>query len=142
VYDPYGGEPPPKQTYRIEHEERGLEICGICGAIRNMGYVEITNPNLELRIEVPYIALHYMEQGSFSHFGYYQDEGGLLHYGRIDIVLLAKALEMPRHCGDLGTIYLPGDLNEDCSENLKDIAEVANRWLECTDPERDECEGL
>ena len=142
VHDPYGGDPAPKQTYKIEHEVRGDEDCGICGAPRNMGYVEIINPQLHLRIEIPFISIHYMEHGSLSYFGYYQDEGGLLHYGRIDIVLLAKVLEMPRHCGDLGTIYLPGDLNEDCSENFKDIAEVANRWLECTDPGRDECDKL
>jgi hypothetical protein len=142
VYDPNGGDLPPKQTYKVEHEQRGVEVCGICGATRNMGYVEIINPQSGLRIEVPFISIHYMEHGSFSHFGYYQDEGGLLHYGRIDIVLLAKVLEIPRRCGDLGTIYLPGDLNEDCSKNLKDIAEVANRWLGCTDPGRDECDKL
>jgi hypothetical protein len=135
VYDPYGGEPPPKQTYKVEHEARGEETCHICAAAINMGFVEIINPQLELRIEVPFISLHYMEHTSFSY-------AGSINIGRVDVPLLVKILEMPRHCGDLGTIYLPGDLNEDCSENLKDIADVANRWLECTDPERDECEGL
>lgn len=142
VYEPYGGDPPPKQTYRVEHEARGDEDCGICGAPRNMGYVEIINPQLGLRIEIPYISIHYMEHGSFSHFGYYQYEGDLLHYGRIDIVLLAKVLQMPRRCGDLGTTYLPGDLNEDCSENFKDFAEFADRWLQCTDPNRNEDDKL
>jgi len=142
VHDPYGGNPPPKETYKIEHEARGLETCGICGAIRNMGYVEIINPQLHLSIEVPFISIHYMEQGSFSHFAYEFYAHELLHAGRIDVPLLVKILEMPRRCGDLGTIYLPGDLNGDCSENFKDIAEVTDKWLECTDPGRDECDKL
>lgn len=142
VHDPYGGDPPPKETYKIEHEARGLETCGICGAPRNMGYVEIINPQLHLSIDVPFISIHYMEQGSFSHFAYDFYTYHLRHAGRIDVPLLARILEMPRRCGDLGTVYLPGDLNEDCSENFKDIAEVADKWLECTDPGRDECDKL
>ena len=142
VHDPYGGDPPPKETYKIEHEARGEEICGICGAIRNMGYVEIINPQLHLSIEVPFISIHYMEQGSFSHFAYEFYAYHLQHAGRINVPLLVKILAMPRRCGDLGTIYLPGDLNEDCSENFKDIAEFADKWLECTDPGRDECDKL
>ena len=136
VYDPYSGDPPPKQTYKVDYFQRGLEQCGVCGAMRNMGWWQIINPKLEISIDVPDIVCHYMEHGSFSYAG---DVHGK---GRIDLPLLVKILEMPRHCGDLGTIYLPGDLNEDCSENFKDIAEVANRWLECTDPGRDECDKL
>lgn len=136
VHDPYGGDPPPKQTYKVNFFQRGLEQCGVCGAMRNMGWWQVINPKLGLSIDVPDIVCHYMEHGSFSYAG---DVHGK---GRIDVPLLAKILEMPRHCGDLGTIYLPGDLNEDCSENFKDIAEVADRWLECTDPGRDECDKL
>ncbi len=136
VHDPYGGDPPPKQTYKLDYFQRGLECCDICGAMRNMGWWQVINPKFAISIDVPDIVCHYMEHGSFSYAG---DVHGK---GRMDLPLLVKILEMPRRCGDLGTIYLPGDLNEDCSENFKDIAEVANRWLECTDPGRDECDKL
>lgn len=136
AHDPYGGDPPPKETYKINCFLRGLEQCGVCGAMRNMGWWQVINPKLGLSIEVPDIVCHYMEHGSFSYAG---DVHGK---GRINVPLLAKILEMPRRCGDLGTVYLPGDLNEDCSENFKDIAEFADKWLECTDPGRDECDKL
>jgi hypothetical protein len=136
VHDPYGGDPPPKQTYKVSFFQRGLEQCGVCGAMRNMGWWQVISPKLGLSIEVPDIVCHYMEHGSFSYAG---DVHGK---GRINVPLLAKILEMPRRCGDLGTLYLPGDLNEDCSENFKDFAEFADKWLECTDPGRDECDKL
>ena len=136
VHDPYGGDPPPEQTHKVNYFQRGVEQCGVCEAMRNMGWWQVINPKLGLSIDVPDIVCHYMEHGSFSYTGDVHGEG------RIDLPLLVKILEMPRRCGDLGTIYLPGDLNEDCSENFKDIAEVANRWLECTDPGRDECDKL
>jgi len=74
---------------------------------------------------------HYISHGSFSYDG---DIHGL---GRADIALLVKILEMPVRCGDLGTLYLPGDLNEDCTSNFKDLTEVADKWLESTDPNQD-----
>ncbi|NIP26256.1 MAG: hypothetical protein GWN67_18150 [Phycisphaerae bacterium] len=131
VHDPSGGDPPPEQTYKVNYFQRGLEQCEICGAMRNMGWWQVINPKLEMSIDVPDIVCHYMGHGSFSYAG---DVHGK---GRIDIPLLVKILEMPRRCGDLGTIYLPGDLNQDCSENFKDIAEVADKWLESTDPKQD-----
>jgi hypothetical protein len=131
VYDPYGGDPPPEQTYKVNCFQRGIEQCEICGAMRNMGWWQVINPKLKISMDVPDIVCHYMEHGSFSYAG---DVHGK---GRIDLPLLVKMLEMPRRCGDLGTIYLPGDLNEDCTENLKDIAEVAEKWLESTDPKQD-----
>ncbi len=131
VYDPYGGDPPPKRTYKVNYFQKGLEYCDICGAMRNMGWWQVINPEFGLSIEVPDIVCHYMEHGSFSYAGNVHGKG------RIDLPLLVKILEMPRRCGDLGTIYLPGDLNQDCSENFKDIAEVADEWLESTDPKQD-----
>jgi len=130
-YDPYDGDPPPEQTYKINYFQKGPEQCDICGAMRNMGYWQVINPKLSLSIEVPDIVCHYMEHGSFSYAG---DVHGK---GRIDLPLLVKVLEMPRRCGDLGTLYLPGDVNEDCIENFKDVAEVADKWLESTDPKQD-----
>jgi hypothetical protein len=107
---------------------RGLEWCDICKTSVNMGTVEIINPKLQLSTEFPFLTLHYMEHGSFSYAG---DVHGK---GRIDVALLAKILQMPRRCGDLGTIYLPGDVNKDCKVDFKDFAEFADEWLGSTDP--------
>jgi len=126
----------PNQTYRWHVGQLGLETCNICGATVNMGPAGIVNPKLGLSVDCPLIAMHYMNHGSFNYLG---DVHGA---GRIDVPLLVRILDMPRRCGDLGTVYLPGDLNEDCSENFKDIAEVADKWLECTDPGMDECDKL
>ncbi len=128
VHDPYDGNPAPEQTYKINCFLKGLEQCGICGAMRNMGSWLVVNPKIELSIRVPDIVCHYIEHGSFSYAG---DVHGR---GRIDVPLLVKILEMPRRCGDLGTIYLPGDLNQDCEVNFKDFAEFTDKWLDSNDP--------
>ncbi|MCX5635222.1 MAG: hypothetical protein NTW55_05225 [Planctomycetota bacterium] len=39
------------------------------------------------------------------------------------------------YCGDAEHLYPTGDLNLDCRVNFKDIAIVADHWLECTAPE-------
>jgi hypothetical protein len=88
-----------------------------------MGYWQVINPKLGLSIEVPDIVCHYMGHGSFSYSG---DVHGK---DRIDVALLVKILEMPRRCGDLGTIYSPVDWNEDCQVNLADLAVFATYWL-------------
>jgi hypothetical protein len=125
------GDPPAEGTYKANYFQRGVEMCDVCGDPVNMGYWQIVNTELGLSVDVPDITCHYMTHGSFSY------SGSIHGKGRVDIPLLAKILEMPRRCGDLGTVYLPGDLNEDCSENFKDIAEVAGKWLDCTDPSQD-----
>jgi len=130
-HDPYSGDPPPKQTYKENYFQKGIEHCGVCPATVNMGYWLVVNPKLHLSIEVPVIVCHYAEHGSFSFSG---DVHGK---GRINVPLLIKILEMPRRCGDLGTLYLPGDWNKDCTENFKDFAKFARRWLESTDPNED-----
>jgi hypothetical protein len=53
---------------------------------------------------------------------------------------LTKILEMPRRCGDLGTIHLPGDSNKDCKVDFKDFAGLADKWLGCSDPNEDRCD--
>jgi len=73
--------------YKVENVMRGLERCGICGEYVNMGYIVIVNPLKDIKVEVPYIALHCMEHGSLSY-------RGDLHEGRIDPVKLAEALEL------------------------------------------------
>ncbi len=42
-------------------------------------------------------------------------------------------------CGDASTIYLPGDINQDCYVNLADIAMFALDWLKCTNSEDPDC---
>jgi hypothetical protein len=91
-----------------------------------MGTIEIINPKLQLSTKFPILGLHYMKHGSFGYAGDYHGTG------RIDVALLAEILQMPRRCGDLGTIYLPGDLNKDCKEDLEDLARFADEWLEAT----------
>jgi hypothetical protein len=112
----------------VNYFQRGLEHCHICGTTRNMGYWEVINPKLGLSIEVPDILCHYMEHGSFSY------SGDIHGKGRIDVPLLVKILQMPRECGHLGTIYLPGDWNRDCQLNFTDIAELADKWLGSSNP--------
>jgi len=136
-YDPCS---PPTETYKWWQIQLGMEVCEICGETVNMGPVGIINPELGLEIEFPLIAKHYMSHGSFSYSGLGMGSDPLpLHFGRIDIPLLLKILEMPRKCGDLGTIYLPSDSNKDCREDFADFAEFAEKWLQSTDPnENDE----
>jgi hypothetical protein len=67
--------------------------------------------------------LHYMRHGSFSYSG---DVHGK---GRLDIPLLAKILEMPQRCGDLGTLFSPADANKDCQVDLDDLTELIEQWL-------------
>jgi len=63
----------------------GIETCQVCSADINMGFVTIHNPLRDLSIDIPFIALHYMEHGSFSY-------GGSVHAGRVDIEMLKKVL--------------------------------------------------
>lgn len=120
----------PSETYKWHGSQWGLETCDICGATVNMGPAGVVNPKLDLSVDCPLIAIHYMEHGSFSYTGD-------VHTGRIDVAALVRALEIPRRCGDLGTLYLPGDLNEDCKVNFADFAKFADKWLDSTDPSQD-----
>ncbi len=119
--------PDQKGVYKISYMMRGLEWCEICGASVNMGYWEIVNPTLGASIQVSEIARHFMEHGSFTHLGTRQS-------GRVDIAALLEILAWPVQCGDLGTTYPPGDLNQDCKVDIKDFAEWADHWLTSTQP--------
>jgi hypothetical protein len=116
------------ELYKASFMQRGIELCEICGHSANMGYWQVINPNLGLSLDVPDIVCHYMQHGSFSYWG---DRHGK---GRIDVALLARILEMPRRCGDLGTIFAPSDMNQDCKTDLADLAKLAERWLDSTEP--------
>jgi hypothetical protein len=143
VHDPCSDDPTPTQAYKICWFQHGIELCDICGESVNMGCWEVVNPTLGLSIGVYDITCHYMSHGSFSYSGLSADPPyDPFHYGRIDIALLAKILEMPRNCGHLGTMYLPADVDRDCKVSLADIAELADKWLECTDPNEDGCYQL
>jgi hypothetical protein len=143
IHNPYSGEPAPHTTYKIKWFERGLELCEICGGAVNMGYWEVVNPHLGLSLAVYDITCHYMGHGSFSFSGLnYDPPNEPFHCGRVDIALLARALEIPRRCRHLGRLYLPPDLNDDGSVNLRDVAELGARWLQCTDPNDPSCEQL
>jgi len=126
VYEP--NTPGLTKPYKVSFMLRGLEFCDICGESANMGYWQVVNPTLGLSLDVPDIVCHYMRHGSFSY------AGNLHGKGRTDVALLAKILEMPRRCGDLGTIFAPADLNQDCKIDLADLAKLAQKWLDCTEP--------
>jgi len=137
---PHQYEAEPNQTYRFCHELDGLEQCDICGQWIHMGGCAIINPKLALTypdpndplepLFLPDLTLHYMEHGSFSC-------AGTIHRGRANIALLVKVLEMPRRCGDLGTMYRPSDLNRDCNTDFVDFTSLADKWLQSTDPNDD-----
>ena len=43
-------------------------------------------------------------------------------------------------CGDPGTEYLDYDFNEDCDVDEEDMAQLADEWLNCTDPANPYCD--
>jgi hypothetical protein len=138
IYNPYGGGQEPNEPYKVNYFQYGLERCEICGESVNMGWWQIVNPKLGLSIDVYDITCHYMSHGSFSYSGTHIDPPyDPFHTGRIDLALLVEVLEMPRQCGDLGTLYLPGDYNKDCKEDFKDFADFADKWLNSTEPGQD-----
>ena len=125
VFDPNG--PEVHAIHKVNYFQRGFENCSTCGEGVNMGYWQITNLKLGLSIDVPVLALHYMEHGSFSY------DGDVHVNSRIDMARLVKILEMPCRCGDLGTIYKPADLNRDCKVDSDDFAIFSEQWLQNID---------
>jgi len=57
------------EPYIIDHVERGIETCALCGAEMDMGYMEIVNPFEGFTLELPYVSLHYLAHGSFGASG-------------------------------------------------------------------------
>jgi hypothetical protein len=64
--------------YRTELAMDGIENCLVCGQEMNMGGWEIHNPMRADTLFLPNMALHYMENGSFSF-------DGTTNAGRVDI---------------------------------------------------------
>ncbi len=89
---------PPEGVVVTDHMMWGIETCSVCGATVNMGYVEITHTRRGLTVELPYIALHYLEHGSFSF-------EGDLHTGRADIEALKAILAA---CDEPHLLPVPG----------------------------------
>jgi hypothetical protein len=85
----------PNQTYKWSTPMFGLETCETCSETVNMGPAGIVNPRLNLSVDCPLIAMHYLEHGSFSY-------SGDVHEGRLHVAALLRALE----------IQLPYDPNE------------------------------
>jgi hypothetical protein len=77
--------PQQNQPYKTEHPVRGIELCQKCGATVNMGYVTLVNPMRGLQSNIPFIGLHYLENGCFSYWGD-------VHRGRVEIDTLKKIL--------------------------------------------------
>lgn len=46
---------------------------------------------------------------------------------------------VPQDCGDPGTYYVKWDVNKDCLVNFGDFTEFAFDWLQCTDPNTNNC---
>lgn len=67
-------------------QTRGLYTCSKCGQTVDMGFVEITNTRKNISIQVGFLALHFMEHGSFSYEG---EEGvaGMVNPVELDSVL-------------------------------------------------------
>ena len=53
--------------------------------------------------------------------------------------VVAAVIDNEPWCGDSNTVYLLGDINEDCYVNLADVAMFVLDWLKCTDPDAAEC---
>ncbi|MCX7871833.1 MAG: hypothetical protein N2487_00950 [Verrucomicrobiae bacterium] len=73
-------------VYGIPHMAFGVETCNICGEQVNMGFLQIVNPLENIEINLPFIAIHYLEHGSFSY-------SGSIHIGKIRPPVLKTALE-------------------------------------------------
>ena len=73
------------KTYKIDNLMRGVIQCQACGNWINMGFVTIVNPLRNLEMELPYMALHYMENGYFSY-------GGNDTFNRVEIDTLKSIL--------------------------------------------------
>ncbi|MCD4831422.1 MAG: hypothetical protein K8R02_06390 [Anaerohalosphaeraceae bacterium] len=90
------------------------------------------------------VAGEYGDYPQFSHNGQkiafmkYRLDTNISEY-TADYYEIRIITESPQQCGDAGTVYLLGDLNQDCDVNIKDMAMFASEWLLCTDPADGNC---
>lgn len=128
--------PDAKGIHKVNFMLRGIELCEICGESVNMGHWQVVNSTRGLSLDVPVIAWHYMQHGSFSFLSRVHDAG------RMDMAMLRQILEFPRQCGDLGTMLLPGDMTGDCRVDFKDLSILADQWLQSPDPAGEQADHL
>lgn len=76
--------------------------------------------------------------GSWWGFGNPPNDSVLSTYfeaGDLGVLIDDVVVEaIPFECGDEGTVYLDGDLNEDCTVSFADVDIYAEGWLGCTNP--------
>jgi hypothetical protein len=130
IVDPNLADPPTSSCYIIEYMMRGVIECPICGALINMGYIEVFNPIRGLSTAIPYLELHFMERGSFSY-------GDSSNYTRTDIALLKKILapsdtvHFPIHTSnDADNDGLRDDYEDDFDTQLNNPDSNANQLLD------------
>ncbi|MCK4338907.1 MAG: T9SS type A sorting domain-containing protein [Candidatus Cloacimonetes bacterium] len=105
--------------YAVDNYACGVYQCPICGEWINMGYVEVFNPLRNFEISIPYMAMHFMNHGSFS-FIIEEDTS------RVDIELLKEVL------APFDIEHLPiTTLNDNDNDGLNNPSEL---YFE-TDPE-------
>ena len=105
--------------YAVDNYTYGFYNCPICGETANMGTVTVHNPLRNLEIDIPYMAMHFMNHGSFS-FIIEEDTS------RVDIELLKEVLA-PFDIEHLSIITL----NDNDNDGLNNPSEL---YFE-TDPE-------
>lgn len=86
-------------AFVTHYQVYGMETCHICGEMVNMGYLSVQHWLVNGHVDIPYIALHYMEHGSFSYFG-------TVNHGRIFPVTLMNMLTVATRV-DGGEASLP-----------------------------------
>jgi hypothetical protein len=114
---------PSDRTYKVNHLLRGVVQCPKCGQLINMGYVTLVNPLRNLQMDIPYLGIHFMENGFFSYAVNNDTQ-------RVDIDTLKKILYPydPPH-------MLPVKDDSD-GDGLTD-AEEDSLWLEYTANNKD-----
>jgi len=112
------------ETYIVDHVERGLETCAMCGDVMDMGYMEIVNPLEGFTLELPYVALHYLAHGGFGASGDVHVNADMLP-SVIDMVLTST--------GHAHRLPIAGDTD---SDGLTDAEETA-LGLDPGNPDRD-----
>jgi hypothetical protein len=123
--------PSATQPYLIHHMAFGLENCQVCGAVTNMGSLEIINPLENQSVAMPYVAKHFLEHGGFTYVG--TNLSGILHSGRLNPALLQTVLTS---AGLAHFIAEPADTDAD-NDALRDWEEPA--FL--TDPANRDSDG-
>ncbi|MCB9701533.1 MAG: hypothetical protein H6711_06565 [Myxococcales bacterium] len=82
-----GSEPTPRHLDVVEHVQRGLETCAVCGESINMGTFELRNRHTGHEMVLPYVAVHSLAAHGDAYFR------GSLHRGWVDVPLLNRLVK-------------------------------------------------